>query len=118
MHAAIRCGRAFKDANVCIAVWGSSKASAAVLLSDTIWASAEISLCVADRKRMESAITMPSPDKRRAAAVTDIMITISFCLIGMSRKGCILFGANYFSTDLATFISLELTASRALDAAV
>src|ERR1700733_6810990 len=90
MHAVIRRGLARNEASVSVAVLGSSKASAAVLLSGAIWANAEISRCIAALKSRESATTIPSPDNRSAAAVTDMMITISFCLIGMSRKGCII----------------------------
>ncbi len=62
---------------------------------------------------MESAITVPSPDSSSAAVVTDMMITISFCLIGMSRKGCIIWSAISPRT-CATLISLELMVSMAL----
>ena len=44
-----------------------------------------------------------------------MMMTISFCLIGMSRKVCMLpHSPLYFSTDLATFRSLELILSPAV----
>jgi hypothetical protein len=45
-----------------------------------------------------------------------MMIPSSFCLIGMSRKRCI--RSRYFSTDLATIISLELMVIRAFAAAL
>ena len=58
------------------------------------------------------------PEKTRAAAVDNMMIPVSFCLIGRSRNACqTSIVSPYFCTDLATVRSLELIVSSAWAAA-
>ena len=64
---------------------------------------------------MESNATMPMLASSSAAVVVTMTTIVSFCFIGMSRK---VRTWLYFSTDLATFNSLELSLSPAFSAAV
>ncbi len=106
-------------ASVSAADFGSLKASAAVLLSAMMRASAERSRRRYPRNSIESARTMPNPASSSAAVVVTMMMITSFCLIGLSRKvaSSIESSRSYFSTDLATLSSLELSFSPAFSAA-
>src|SRR5579875_1261808 len=79
-------GLARKAARVSAAERESSKASAAVLLSAMIRASAERSRCKYSRNRMEFAITMPQPASSSAAELVSMMMTISFCSMRRLRN--------------------------------
>ena len=59
---------------------------------------------------------MPTPASSRAAVVVTMMITISFCLIGMSRK-LRMADASISPPTFATLNSLELSFSPAFSAA-
>lgn len=59
---------------------------------------------------------MPTADKSMAVTVVTMTMSMSFWLIGMSRK--VRMADGYFSTDLATFNSLELSLTPAFSAGV